>query len=105
MQAHIWSLHAPSVSGIGSKVITFFLKLVMLHVKLERNRAQSTMQAHILSFNTPSVPGVGSKGKTFLFFIELSTEKIVDQLLTMIYMNSGVRETGCMFCDLYVSLK
>ena len=77
----------------------------MLHVKLERNRAQSTMQAHILSFNTPSVPGVGSKGKTFLFFIELSTDKIVDQLLTIIYMNSGVRETGFMFCDLYVSLK
>ena len=44
-----------------------------------------------------------------LFFIELSIEKIVNMLLTMICMipkvNLEVGEMGFMFCDLYVSLK
>ena len=42
-----------------------FLKVVMLHIKLEGNGTKSTMQAHILSLHTPSAPGAGSKVKTF----------------------------------------
>ena len=36
IQAHILSSHVLSTPGVGSKVKTFFLKLVMLHIKLIR---------------------------------------------------------------------
>ena len=41
----------------------FFLKVVILHIKL--NGALSTMQAHILSLHTPSPLGLGQNVKTF----------------------------------------
>ena len=57
------------------------------------------MQAHILSLYITSAPGVGSKVKR-TYFSELSTEKTVDRLLTMICMipevNLGVGEMGFM---------
>ena len=48
-----------------------FLKVVMLHIKLEGNGTKGTMQAHILSVHTPSAPGAGSKVKTFLNIVML----------------------------------
>ena len=33
-QANILSLHTPLTPGVGSNVKTFFLKVVMLHIKL-----------------------------------------------------------------------
>ena len=43
LQAHILSFHSPSTAEVGSKVKTFFfyLKVVMLHIKLKgmENRA------------------------------------------------------------------
>ena len=60
MQAHILSLHTPSTSGVGSKVkIIFFRNVVMLHIKLEKNGAYSTMQVHILSLHTFLISGGG----------------------------------------------
>ena len=73
MQAHILSLHYSVLAHIlnpqdgskGQKI--FFLKLVMLDIKIEGNEAWSTIQAHFLSLHTPSAPGEGSKGQTFFF--------------------------------------
>ena len=72
----------------GLVILTFFLKVVILHIKLKGtmqahtqnvktffflsshvayqikgNGAKTTMQAHILSLHTIVAPGVGSKGQ------------------------------------------
>ena len=46
MQAHILSLHTSLTSGWGQRSKLFFLKVVMLHIKLIR---MEYMQAYILS--------------------------------------------------------
>ena len=38
-QAHMLSLHTPSTPRVRSKVKTFFLKVIMLHIKLMGNGA------------------------------------------------------------------
>ena len=46
MQAHILSLHAPSIPGVGSKVKSFFLKVVMLHIKLIGMEQRTPCKTH-----------------------------------------------------------
>ena len=55
IQARILSLHTPSTPGVGSNVKTFFLKVVMLHIKLKGMEHK----AHMLCTHTPSTPRWG----------------------------------------------
>ena len=65
MQAHILSLRAPTVPGIVSKCQNFFLKVVMLHIKLKGIEHRAPYK-HI---NYPYVhlSRVGSKGQNIYF--------------------------------------
>ena len=64
MVANVLPTDTPSTWGWGQKVTPyFFLKVVMLHIKLK-----GTMKASMLFFHTPLTPGVGSKGQFFVCF-------------------------------------
>ena len=67
MLAYGLPLHAPLTPG-GQKVIFSFLKVVMLHVKLNGKEAENTMQANILPFYTPTTPRWGQKLSTIFFW-------------------------------------
>ena len=61
MQAHIISLHTHSTPVVGSKRQTFFfLKVVMLHIKLKRMKRRVPCNASTHSVITPiSTPSQG----------------------------------------------
>ena len=69
MQAHIFTLHAPSAPGVvGSKGQNiFFSESSHDAYQIEGNGAYSNTQTHVLSLNTPVAPGVGSKGQIINF--------------------------------------
>ena len=65
MQAHILSLHTPSAPGVGSKdKNTFFLKVVMMHIKLKGMERSASCKHINCPYTHPKPLGVGSKGQT-----------------------------------------
>ena len=65
MVANILPTDTPSTQGVGSKSQTiFFLKEVMLHIRIKADDAGSNMVANTLPTDTPSTQGLGSKGQT-----------------------------------------
>ena len=75
MQAHFLSLHTPSIPGIGPKVKTFFLKVVMLPIKLTgMKRRAPCKQIDSMSLHTHSAFGLGQKVKTFFKVAMLHTK-------------------------------
>ena len=52
--------HTPNSEWDQKLKTVFFLKVVLLHIKLK-----GMEQAHILALYTASVPGIGSKGQLF----------------------------------------
>ena len=67
MQANNMSLHThPRPLGWGQKVKTgFFLKVVMLHIKLKGMEHRVPCMHIFCSYTHHRPPGVGSKAKTF----------------------------------------
>ena len=65
MQAHILSLRAPAIPGVGSKCQNFFLKVVMLHIKLKGIEHRAPCK-HII-YPYVHLSGVGSKGQNIYF--------------------------------------
>ena len=53
---------------VGSKG-QFFLKVVMLHIKIKGNETYNIMQANILNLHRPSTPVCGLKVKIFFRII------------------------------------
>ena len=113
MQAHNLSLQTPRPVRQGQKVKTFFLNVVMLHIKLKGNKYRPTYKEKTLILHTLLTLGQVERSniesvQISIFFVELSS-KIVDRLLIMICMipklNLGVGEMRFMFWDLHVSLK
>ena len=62
MQLHFTLTHILDTRGEVKR--SFFLKVVMLHIKLTGMKI--TMQAYILPFYTPTTPGTGQKVIYFL---------------------------------------
>ena len=60
MQAHIMSLHKPLVPGVGSKDY-FFLKVVMLHMKLKEKMCISSCKQNLGPYQTPLTSRVALK--------------------------------------------
>ena len=77
MNANILSLHTPTAPGVGSKGhFCSFLKLVMLHIKVNWKKCRPYMQGNTLNLHTPLISGVGLKGQIlklcrfkYIFFI------------------------------------
>ena len=68
MVANILPTDTPLTQGVGSKGQTiFFLKVVMLHIRIKADDAGSNMVANILPTDTPLTQGLGSKGQTISF--------------------------------------
>ena len=64
MQAHIMSLHTPSVPGVGSRGQNiFFPKVVILHIKLK----DMERRAYFLSLHTHLTRGVRPKSQNLFF--------------------------------------
>ena len=69
MVASILPTYTPSTPVVGSKVNIFFLKVVMLHIKLKgMERREPCKQMFIITL--PSTPGVGGVKGFKLFFSE-----------------------------------
>ena len=74
MQVHILSLYTPSTPGMGSKVITFFLKVVMLHIKLNGMEHKTLCKYRV--FLTHSIdPLVESKSEPFFLKVVMVNMK------------------------------
>ena len=82
MKANMLSLHTPTTPGVGSKGhFLFFLKVVMLHIKLKWKKCRPTCKVILLNLHTPLTSGVGFNGQMlklcrckYIFFIKLSTK-------------------------------
>ena len=95
----------------GSKVKTFFLKVVMLHIKLEGNVAWITMKAHVLFLHTPRLLGRGQMSKriflkVIMLYIKLykiqwsiehnqSTYSILTHTLNLWVGLKGIKNSEC----------
>ena len=49
----------------------FFLKIVMLHIKLKEMECKALKKANIMSLSTPVAPGMGSKGQILFSFLKM----------------------------------
>ena len=82
MQAHILSLLTPSISGVGSKgQNSFFLNVVMLHIKLKRKNYRPAYKKKTSTLHT-----LLTLGQVESQILNLYNTKIVDRLLIMICM-------------------
>ena len=76
--ASILFLHTFSTPKVGQKFMTFFLKVIMWHIKLKEKEGRPTYKEKNFDLTHSRISGVGLKGQHFQlyrysrFFIELN---------------------------------
>ena len=102
----------PKPQGWGQRSKQFFLKVVMLHIKLKEMEQIYTVHVHIMSLHTPSIPRVESKVKTFFLKLIMLNIKLKGRRMqphaTLIFFPCGVKGSKHFFLSvvmLHIKLK